>query len=224
MSLDHTRGKGGSSLSLPIDRVPTWEEFCAAAERLAEPIWQGSDASGARAATNPGFLLKAAAAAGWDAIIPGSGYDHPPDEPAELVVIAGPGGMLKPPVVVSPSGNRPQDGKDVATTFLYLMDPSLPDLTYPREIAFSSGADVISFTTYREDTVEPTTPWGFPDFREPTRGWVGWVGTTLVVTYIRPGDQAIGCAEVQFEPTEDGTLDQAFWVAVARAGDLAEFY
>jgi hypothetical protein len=165
---------------------------------------------------NPGHLVKAAAADGWDVIIPGANYDYDEGrEPAEeVIILAGPTGPLDPIVRVKLADRSSLNDDRPVSSFFFLVDPADPDFDYGHEIRFDGDLEM-GYSGFQLDIVLAERSWGFPDMREPTIGWLSCQGSEVVCAWARPGEAAQGTWEATID-VDSGPEDQRYWVAVAR--------
>jgi hypothetical protein len=187
-------------------------------EQLDGPTWRIPEGvPGDEWRLNPAYIAKAAAADGWDIVIPGSGYDYddPRATPEEVIVLAGPDGPVEPVVRLRLADGSAINDDALVASFYFLADPSDPEAEYSQEISFDGDLEM-SNSGFSLDLVLPERSWGFPDFREPTLGWVSCQGSQVVCAWARPGDELQGTWEATIEGLDDGPEHQRFWVTVAR--------
>jgi hypothetical protein len=193
-------------------RSRTWSRF----EQIEEAQWRVREgAPSDKERLNPAHLVKAAAAEGWDVLIPGNGYDYPPATPEEIVIVAGPAGPIDP-IVRLPVGDRsaPEEGT-LYEPFFFLTDPSGYESDYCSEISFE-GALEMGYSGFVLAVVLSERSWGMPDFRESMVGWVSHSGGEVVCAWALPGEYAQGTWERTVSGLDDGPEHPRFWLTIAR--------
>jgi hypothetical protein len=213
------------AIATALDEASEYGPF----EQLDESTWRiNPKLQSDKLRRNAALLALAASRAGWDIIIPGSGYDfetpfRPPDqEPslaAEVVVAAGPDGPLDTSISVTLANGATTELEWPAERFFYL-DNSLSGQLDQYEIAFENQDLDAGYSAFTIRFVKADEPWGFPDFRDPLYGWVSCVGSSVACAWAFPlgDDEAHGVWQESIDAL--GGLDktaQAYWVTVARA-------
>lgn len=163
----------------------------------------------------------AALEAGWDLIVPGTGYDLSLGQgrpPTCAVVVAGPTGRLSPAAIVSADETTGRPDTTPTSFLIYVPEVDQGDDGLMYEVTFHcEPSESLTYLTYDIDIVSPESDWGVPDFREPTHGWASWLGDELIVAWSEAGNDDQGAKRLTLEEIARGPGDAGFLVALARA-------